>query len=151
MYIRFCKTLKRFEWYKLTCLKIHHVYIFGILFCSAVVAVTVSRTKWTFTDNYTVDTFDFSRLLLSLWNIIGWYDWQFQVGILASSRILPRGWGVGAVEWQSRKVWVEVCRRGLQTTSPTLFKTNIVYFSTRPYFTTLVNFVPRTELSIFLN
>ena len=29
--------LKTFEWYKLTYLEIHHVYIFGILFCTAAV------------------------------------------------------------------------------------------------------------------
>ena len=45
MYIRLCKTPKRFEWYKLTYRKIHLVYIFGILFCIAVVVVTVSGTK----------------------------------------------------------------------------------------------------------
>ena len=28
------------------------------------------------------DTFDFCRFLLCHWNIIGWYDWQFEVGIL---------------------------------------------------------------------
>ena len=54
----------------------------------------------------------------------------------------------------SRGVWVELCRRGLQT--QTLFKTKIAHFDAlfktrdkRHYFLTLICFVLYTELGNF--
>ena len=63
---------------------------------------------------------------------------------------MPGGGGGG----DSREVWVEVCRRGLQT--PTLFKTKTSHFATlfktgdtTLCFLTLICFVLHTELSNF--